>query len=259
MNHIFKICAALLFLIQLNMPAAALTLRTASQTGAEPKFILMKDGKAKGLEIDIIKAVQKEDPGIRFTGLENFMPFKRIKLEMEKGKLDCFFGFSFTRERAEKFLFINPPLYMIEYKLVMRADDPFEPESFDDISALGKDGVILTLFGTAGTDILKEQGVPIIDDMGKTVPALLKKLELRRGRFVFYQSFSTIYAINQLGAGNRFRLTKKNFSSQGHYVAFPRATTSLDVVNRVKRALNKVRASGELNQIVTKYTTIRQD
>jgi ABC-type amino acid transport substrate-binding protein len=251
-----KILISVLILILFTMPVSALTLRTASQKGSEPKYILV-NGQIEGLEVEIIEAVQKADPRIRITGLESFMPFKRIKREMEMGNLDCFFGFSYNEKRAEKFLFIQPPLYLFEYKMVMRADDLFEPKDFNDIRSLGKDNVILALFGTVGPEILKDQGGLLIDAGAKTVPALLKKLESKRGRFVFYQSFGTVHTIKQLGLERKFRLTKNSFADRGHYVVFPKATIPPDTVKQVEAALDKVRSSGELKRIVQKYTTVK--
>ena len=251
----FKTAVIVIFFLQFHMVAFALTLRTASQDGSEPKYMWV-NGEVKGLEVEIIEAVQKADPRIRITGLERFMPFKRIKHEMEIGNLDCFFGFSYNEERAKVFWFIQPPLYMLEYKLVMRADDPYEPRDFEDIRSLGKDGVILALYGTAGPKILKDQGGLLIDDGGSSLPALLNKLELKRGRFVFYQSFSTIHTIKKLGKEKIFRLTQTSFADRGHYVAFPKATISADAVKQVEEALRKVKASGEMEKIVKKYTTV---
>ena len=253
---ISKLAVAVLVLTLFSLPASALTLRTASQKGSEPKYMLVK-GQVEGLEVEIIEAVQNADPRIRITGLEHFMPFKRIKRDMEMGNLDCFFGFSYNEERAENFWYIQPPLYLLDYKMVMRADDPYEPKDFDDIRSLGKDGVILALYGTAGPKILKDQGGLLIDDRGKTVAALLKKLDSRRGRFVFYQSFGTVHTIKQLGMEKKFRLTRTSFADRGHHVALPKATISPDVVKQVEAALRFVRASGELNRIVTKYTTVK--
>ena len=221
-QSILKITVLVLVMILFGLPAGALNLRTASQSGSEPKYMLV-NGNVTGLEVEIIKAVQQADPSIRITGLERFIPFKRLKQETEIGNLDCFFGFSYNEERAKTFWFIQPPLYMLEYKMVMRADDPFEPKDFDDIRSLGNDGVILSLYGTAGTKILENQGGLIIDDGGKTLPALLKKLESKRGRFIFYQSFGTLYTIKKNGSGKDVSVDPDQFCQSRPLCCFPKS------------------------------------
>ena len=65
--------------------AHALTLRTASQSGSEPKY-MRKGGRVSGLEVDIIAAVQKADPGIRITSFYNsghFVAFPKATIPIE--------------------------------------------------------------------------------------------------------------------------------------------------------------------------------
>ena len=244
LQSVFRTGAILLMATLFGISANALTLRTASQSGSAPKYIKMGNSVG-GLEVEIIEAVQKADPSIKIVGLEKWMPFKRIKAEMDKGNLDCFFGFSYNDERAKTFWYIQPPLYKLEYNMVMRAGDSYEPKNFDDIRSLGDDGKVLALFGTAGVRILQKEGGLKIEDSGKSLAGMLRMLKAKRGRFLFYQSFGSVYTIRDLGMERDFRLTKASFNDSGHYLAFPKATISLDVVKQLEAALNKVKASGE--------------
>lgn len=252
----FNFLLVTFFLVCSSTAGFALTLRTASQSGSEPKYIKV-GGKAEGLEVEIIRAVQKADPGIKIVGLDKWLPFKRIKDQMEKGNLDCFFGFSYNEERAKTFWYIQPPLYKLEYNMLMRAEDSFEPKSFDHIRSLGKDGKILTLFGTAGFKILKKQGGLEIVEGAKSSPSLIKMLNSKRGRFLFYQSFGTVHNVKKMGMEKKFKLSKVSFNNSGHYLAFPKATVSEAVVKRLAAALNKIRANGEMDRIIKKYTTVQ--
>ena len=63
-------------------------------------------------------------------------------------------------------------------------------------------------------------------------------------------------SVKKMGLERMFRLTRTSFATQGHYVAFPKATVSPDVVKQVQAALDIVKVSGKLEQIVNKYTTV---
>ncbi|MCX4029260.1 hypothetical protein H0A36_07380 [Endozoicomonas sp. SM1973] len=71
-----------LFLIMNAYAVFSFELNTGAQDSA-PKYF-MKDGEMTGLCVEIIHALEKENPNIRIAGYNKFFPFKRIKLNLEK-------------------------------------------------------------------------------------------------------------------------------------------------------------------------------
>ena len=94
-------------------------------------------------------------------------------------------------------MFIEPALYKVNHIVAVLKEDMVEVNSFDDIRRLGKDGKVMTTFGTSTKRYLDKQGGLIIYDHGKTITANLKMLLRNRGRFVYYHNLGLITSIKK--------------------------------------------------------------
>ena len=240
--------AALLF----APPSLAQTLRTASQD-SQPKFIRGADGQPTGISIDVMRAIQKLDPSISFVGEERFMPLRRIERQLENGEIDVFFGFVRNKYRRDHFAFIEPPLYKSTPVLVARRNDPINIKRLEEIRALGDEGVVMVTTGYAQVEHLRSLGL-IVDDRGASLDQNLQKLIRDRGRFIFHSEIgvSEMIETSPNTITQAIRVLPTKFSEQGRYIAFSRAVPET-TVNKVKRALDQLAASGELRRIVKKY------
>jgi len=66
-------------------PAA---IRVAAQSDSEPKFVAQGAAVA-GSCIDIFRAIEKVEPGLKFVGDQQWMPLKRIEAMVVGHKLDA--------------------------------------------------------------------------------------------------------------------------------------------------------------------------
>ncbi len=99
----------------------AIELKTAAQD-SPPKY---QQGKTavEGIAVEIIKAIEKADPKLSIVGYQKFLPFKRLQRDLEAGELDVFFGLKRTPTRDRKYVFIEQPIYRLNYSIGVRRDD----------------------------------------------------------------------------------------------------------------------------------------
>ena len=166
-------------------PALAIDLRTAAQESI-PKYFKLADNTMGGICIDIIKAIEDVEPRITIHGYQDFLPFKRLQNNLRSGQLDVFFGLKKTEERREIYQFLDIPLYHLNYVLAARIDDAVHIKSFDDVRSLGEQCRVLTVYGTAACQFIRNEGGIRVDEGAKSPEILLKKLVNGRGRFAFY-------------------------------------------------------------------------
>lgn len=234
--------------IMLSVPAFGIELRTAAQE-ASPKFFI-KDGKMVGICVDALRAIEKTDSDIRFVGDQKFNPLKRIEFLMETERLDCFAGFVKNKKRMAKYIFVDIPIYYVSNVLTVRKDDDVVINSLEDIKKL-KDSTVLSSYEVAQAKKLKREGFNV-DDGGRTPAANIKKLVAGRGRFIYLSETSTRQAVKDLGYQDRVKILPARFEKSGRYIAFSKNTPK-SVVEKVARALEILRDSGELDRIFAKY------
>ena len=171
------------------LAAPPLVLRTSAEAGAPHKFARPGEQPA-GFCVDYARALAARDPGLQFEGLDQYFPVLRIERELAGGTMDMFFGLLRTPARLERFRFIEQPaLYISRHRVAVRAQDREVDavRGFDDIRALGDQGVVLATRGTAYTShVLRQPGLKV-DDGATDHLQNLRKLLRGRGRF-FYQS-----------------------------------------------------------------------
>jgi len=206
-----------------------------------------------GVCVDIIQAIEKVDSKIKFTGYHEFLPFKRLQAYLEKGQLDVFFGLKKTEKRLENYVFLDIPLYKLNYILVVRSENNINLNSFNDIRKLGRKGLILTVYGSAARKFLQEQGGLFVDSAAKNPLIALKKLIADRGTFVFYHDLGLKGLITKEKLEKKVRILPVSFSTYYHYSAFSKKIP-IETIDRVNVALEKLKDNGELTSIWRKYS-----
>lgn len=231
---------------------AAETLRTAAQDSS-PKFIRNPGGASTGISIEIMQEISRLDPGIRFSGGNDFLPLKRIEKMLENGEIDVFFGFIRSTEREKQYVFIDPPLYFVSDVLVARRDDPIDIRHLEELKALGDKGVVLIAKGVSQGDQLKKMDIQI-DDGGRSLETNLQKLVNGRGRFAFQSEIEmkTAIRIGPQAFRDQLRILPARFNTGGRYIAFSRKVPPA-TISRVQAALDRLEDNGTLSRIYAKY------
>ncbi|MES2160307.1 MAG: ABC transporter substrate-binding protein [Pseudomonadota bacterium] len=229
---------------------AASEIRTAAQQGTEPKFQSAgaADGRVVGICVDIMRAVEKLDPGLKFTGDQSWQPLPRIYSGLDRGVQDASCGLSHSPERDKKYAYVGPPLFSIRYYLVARSDDPALIANWDDLRKLAPDNVVLANRGFAGVTVLEAAGVAQID-AGAADPKLnLQKLLAHRGRFFFHRTPGLQAVLDRSGMAAKFKILPTVMAVSPLYFVVGKQLDPA-VVERLRTALQTLEKSGELERI----------
>lgn len=243
------LAASLLFF---SRPASAQSLiRTAAQEASAPKFIaIVQDGKPAvgGICIDIMRAIEAVEPGIKFVGDQNWLPLVRIT----SGPMDAICGMLHTKERALLYDYIDTPIFSVSYLLAVRADDDIQVSSWDDIRKLGKDGIILSMHNHAINDRLKDQGGLLVDSSAVSSKSNLNKLLARRGRFYCHRSPGILAEIRQAALEGQIKLLPKVMLKDEFYMLLSKTLAPEDA-RKVKAAIALLELQGTLAKLFEKY------
>lgn len=231
-------------------------LRTAAQRSA-PKYFQSDGGAAvQGLCVDIIEAIQQQAPNILISGHQQFLPSSRIYAELRSGKLDIFCGSGKTIERQQQVHYLMPPLYTVQHRMVAKIDDPVEVHSFADLSSLEDNGLVLTYLNSATHHfLLRQPGLHINE--GSSLDNLFERLQLDRGRFIYYHDLGLNYYIDSQQLINKVRMLPGVFNRYDHYLVASKKLPKT-ILDQLESALQALHLSGRLEQLHRRYAPVSE-
>lgn len=249
--------AALSFLMPVFVLQAPLTarateqiqLRTAMQSGALAKYA-PDDAAAPGLCLEILRAVERIDPGLRFVGLEVRAPLLRIERLLAQGEIDVFFCLLKSPARAAQWRYLPVPLYRIRQMAVQRANDPTELRSMADLVAAGLRKPVLLSQGTLLAETLRRGNVRI--GMAPSEREALQMLQLGRTDVVYGQDLNLLRSIRAVGLSEQLRLSSTVFDEDFQYATVSKQLSPA-VADRLTQALQQLERDGSLRAIAEKY------
>ena len=254
-NRLMVFAFLLLFLSEEALPFDDIVIRTAAQSATEPKFIEQFGRDALtlvGLCVDIHRAMEHVVPGIHIAGDQKALPAIRVEAELVSGDLDAGCGFSKTKEREEKLVFIDPPLFVVRYYLVARADDEITVSDWEDIRRLGKSGVILTTHGFGAVTRLQKIGGLHIDSGAANTVRNLQQLTAKRGRFYYHRAPGLTESIRSAGVEGKVRVLPIVMDTQPFYLVASK-TLPADAIAKLGHAVAVLDATGELTRMFEKW------
>jgi polar amino acid transport system substrate-binding protein len=251
-------CGALLWLLLMAAPAHAqaqapiVTLRVAAQEGTEPKFISGGPGRIIGLCVDLFRTIERIDPGLIFVGDQQWMPLPRTISELAGHQHDALCAVQRTPERARQFLYLDTPLFTLNYMLLARANDPVVINHWDDVRKLGAQGVVLVNRGYTTAEMLEQIGGLQINSSASSPVINLQKLLAGRGRFFLHRGPGLQGFLQRAGVAGKVRVLPQVMFHTSTYMAMG---THVDpaVVARVRRALEQMERTGELARLLKKW------
>ncbi|WP_342618259.1 ABC transporter substrate-binding protein [Rhodoferax sp. GW822-FHT02A01] len=215
-----------------------------------PKFYVEND-EAKGLCIDVLKAIERVASDLHFVVVKN-VPLKRIEIGTRRGTYDLLLCATPTPERNAQLRMIDIPVYSVRDVLIVRKDDPIVDATLDDIRKLGADNTILAYSGSGQNTWLGEQP-NLHTDLGAPDPiANFQKLMFGRGRFVFAGEAVSVNVMRLPQFAEKFRILPTPVRVMGRYFFFS-PNTPPQIVEKVRDALRQLAASGALKRIDSKY------
>jgi len=247
-------------LVLLPLSVSAMQLRTAAQDASTPKFIAQNlNGKPQigGLCIDIMRAIERIDPDIKFVGDQEWQPRARIDIGLMAGSIDVICGIPHMKNEDKNVDFIQTPLFSVNYMLAVRADDTVQVADWDDVRKLGSDGVMLAIHGFGIVEMMEEVGGLHIDAGAYTSQANLEKLLAHRGRFYIHRSPGIKAEIRHAGLEKKIKVLPVQIAKQEFYMATSKKLAANDF-KKLSAALALLDQRGELAALFAKYQDASQ-
>lgn len=234
----------------LAAPAQEVSLRTVQQAGSAVKYDPTDRLHKPGLCMEILRAVERAEPGLRFTGLEQRVPLKRVERLLAEGQVDAFFCLLKSPERERQWRYAPVPLYVIRHVVVQRADDPRQFDTMADLATASRAKRVLVMRGTAIARHLLNAGVTIAE-VGSEREAL-QMLTMGRADVIYGQDINLRHHIAGSRLGDRMKVGRTVFQEEPQFLAM-RADLPAAVEEKLTQALRKLERDGVLRQIGDRY------
>ncbi|MBV8634314.1 MAG: transporter substrate-binding domain-containing protein [Burkholderiaceae bacterium] len=228
--------------------------RTAAQDASEPKYVAqLFNGKkvATGFCVDLMRAIERSDRRIHFTGDQDWEPVTRLEADIQVGALDVACGLQRNSARMEHYRYLEPAVFSVRYFLVARADDPVKVSSWDDVRALGADGIVLINRGVLTPRMQALKGVQY-DDAAVSAKINLQKLLAGRGRFFLYRSPGLQAEITAAGVSGKVRICSNALILEDFYLVISKNAPAA-MADALDNALKKLAGSGELTRLQQRW------
>ena len=223
-------------------------LRTAAQL-SPPKYYTLPNGLIGGIGIDVLRAIEKTDPTLRFTGDQTYVPFARIQALVASGELDFFVGIGLDEERQDKYTYLPQAVYHTRDGIFVLADDPIKLNSLADIKAIPEHRVI-TSQASAQLKEIASFGLNI-DKSAQTAEASLRMLLGGRGRFLYSNEVAIVPIARSLGVLDKIRMVYVH-ASEARYIIMSKHLPPA-VQQRLRLAVDQLERSGELRRIADRH------
>ena len=237
-------------LLGLSAQAQPLTLRTVQQSGSLVKYNAEAGAARPGLCLEILRAVEKADPGLRFTGLERQVPLRRVERLLAEGEVDAFFCLLKSPEREKQWRYAAVPLYTIRHVVLQRADDVRHFDTLAELAVASRKKPVLVMRGTALARRLEAADVAIAE-VG-TEREALQMLTLGRADAIYGQDINLQRHVAETRLGDRLKFGRTLFHEEAQYLAL-RADLPAAIEERLTQALRKLDKDGTLRQLSEKY------
>lgn len=246
-----RACYGLIALLALSAAhAQELVLRTVQQASSIVKYDPDGSAQKPGICAEMLRAVERVDPGLRFTGLEQQVPLRRVERLLADGQIDVFFCLLRSPDRERQWRYVPVPLYGVRHVIVQRVDDLRTVDTLTELAALSQLKPVLVSRGTVLARKLDTAGVSLTE-VGSEREAL-QMLTLGRTDAIYGQDINLLRHIREARLGDRVRLGRTAFQDEYQYVAV-RADLPPPIVERLTEALRRLERDGVLRQLAEKY------
>jgi ABC-type amino acid transport substrate-binding protein len=228
----------------------ALSLRTASQAGAPAKYAPV-DLRYPGLCAELRQAVERVDPGLRFSGQDHLLPLRRVERMLSQQEIDVFFCLIRSAERARQWDYLPVPLYRVRHRVVLRVEDGHEILGWPELRALSLGKPVLVAQGSVLAQTLAQAQVSYSEAPRSDAEAL-RMLLLGRADAVYVQDMSVAPLLAMSEFAGRLRLAEPVFQEDEQWVAVSRGLSPA-ARQRLVRALQTLEREGRLRTLAERY------
>ncbi|HYD81644.1 MAG TPA: transporter substrate-binding domain-containing protein [Paucimonas sp.] len=247
------------FLLQCSLLLAAgtahaspVTVRITAQENLPPKWIAY-DNRVEGVCPDILAAIEKIEPRLRFTGQRDARSVPVMEKEVEAGRIDAMCALLDTPRRRQIAQIVGASLYSVRHKLAAAAADPVVVNHVDDLVRLKS--LVNTTRGASYVDQLRGLGVEV-DDSSGDMAVNLKKVLIGRGRFAYMNELTLAWIIQVEGLQEKIRILPATLKEEPIYFWMGRKVDPA-TIKMVADALDKLAANGELARIYERWASVK--
>jgi glutamate/aspartate transport system substrate-binding protein len=247
-DRLLALAAGLALALPACAGASAMDVRVAAQEAISPKWIALPD-RAAGICPDILAAVERVDPQLRFTGYRRSRSLPAIEAGLETGNLDAACALIASARRNAIAVPVGKSVYMIRHTLAARAGDPAVVRNMRDLVRLG--ALVTSQRGSAFTERLKQAGVSV-DDATDDNRINLQKILGGHGRFAYMNELTLRHYIRSEHLEARVRMLPVIISAEPAYFWVSRKADP-SLAARLGAALDRLKADGELDRIYARW------
>jgi glutamate/aspartate transport system substrate-binding protein len=158
----------------------AYPVRLMAQEGIAPKWI-MYDDHAEGICPDIVAALERAEPRLRFYGFAQGRALPAIDAGLASGEVQAACALIDSTRRRAGARAVGKPLYMVRHRLAGRADDNVQVDAVADLVRMR--ALVNVAPSSAMVERLRTAGVVVDESSGDSL-VMLRKVLAGHGRFV---------------------------------------------------------------------------
>jgi glutamate/aspartate transport system substrate-binding protein len=229
--------------------APRLEVRIAGQQALAPKWV-QSDGGVAGICPDILAALERVQPRLHFTGVNQSRSLPAIEDGLASGRLDAACALLASPRREVLAQRVGTPVYTVRHLLAARSDDRADIKGVADLVRLR--ALVTSHRSSPFTEQLKMAGV-LVDDATDDNEVNLRKMLAGHGRFAYMNELTLHHYIRAGHLERRVRILPVALASEPSYFWVSRkADPALAAL--LAAALAQLKASGELDRIYARWS-----
>lgn len=253
MNPLIGPALVVLALISLHARAAApVTLTVVAQESIPPKWIV-GEHKVTGVCPDILAAIEKVEPRLRFSIVSQSRSIAFLEQGLETGKIDAVCALLNTERRREVAVIAGPPLYTVRHRLAARSDDTATIGSMAELVKLNP--LINTQRNAAYVHQLRVLGLEADDNAGDNT-VNLRKILAGHGRFFYINELTLSWLMDMEQFKGKVRMLDWVIKEEPIYFHISKKSSPGNA-QLLDQALFKLKENGELARIYAKWARSR--
>ena len=228
--------------------SAPMTVNVLAQESIPPKWVI-EDGAAQGLCPDLMAAIERIEPRVRFAGYERPRSLLVIEDALDTGRAGAACALLDSPRRRSVAVRLRVPVYEVRHRLAAAAGDNQAVANFDDLVRLKP--LINTARGSAYILQLKARGIAVDDSTGDNV-VNLRKIIAGHGRYTYMNELSLLRLIRTEHLEDKVKMLPAVFNAEPVYFwVSHKADPALAPM--LEAALARMKANGELARIYDRW------
>lgn len=232
--------------------AESYTVRVMAQESIPPKW-LMRGEQPEGVCPDILRAIEKVEPRVKFAGMADYRSVPVIEQGLEAGTVHGACALLDTERRRKIATVAGKALYTVRHRLAAAAGDRAAIDSYEDLVRLKP--LITTSRGAAYSEQLRVLGLDVDDSSGDNVTNL-RKLIAGHGRFYYMNELTLGWMVREHQLQDKVRVLPGVFREEPIYFWLSKKMDP-GAARLVHLALLRLKNSGELGRIYERWSAAR--